>query len=452
MKLHEILRPNVNNSVDTFRMREYASNMSQSRPYSGALSTRQEASPQRALIPYRWELLIWLWFAFFLHQADRQVFGVILPLLKIDLGLTDVQCGLIASIFTAALGLAVPFAGYAGDVASRKWIVTGSLMLWSAATLCTGFGTTLLYLIVVRSVATAVGEACYAPSANALIGEQHVETRAQAMAIHQTALYIGIVFSGWLAGYLGQMYGWRTAFFVFGAAGLALAPLMAWRLQRQTVVNRTAQPSAMLVIRTVVRRPTVWLIGCGLGGFVFVNIGFLTWAPTYLRERFGLTLANAGFSSVFYYHVGSMIGVLIGGRLSDKLAPRRPVIRPEMQAAALLLGAPCLYLIGQASTLTAVYSAAVALGIFRGIYDSNLYAALFEVTEPKFHASAAALVIAVAFAIGAFAPVALGAAKQAVGLGAGLSALSVVFVLASAALFIAARFSFHSDRAKSRSV
>jgi MFS family permease len=397
-------------------------------------------------LPYRWELLIWLWLAFFLNQADRQVYSVVLPLLSADLGLSAVQAGLVASVFTATLGIVVPLAGYAGDVFSRKWIVTGSLLLWSAATLMTGFASGLLFLVLIRSIATGVGEAFYAPAANALIGEQHVETRARAMSIHQTSLYAGIVMSGWAAGYVGQTFGWRASFWLFGVAGMALVPLCAWRLRAQPAPSGAQRPSVALVARTLFRRPTIWLLGLGLGGFVFVNIGFLTWTPTYLRERFGLSLANAGFSSVFYYHVGSLAGVLLGGHVSDRVAPRRPSFRPEIQGLALLLGAPCLYLVGRGDTLLEVYAACVALGVFRGIYDSNLYASLFEVSESRFHASGAALIIAVAFLIGAAAPVALGAAKQAVGLAAGISALSGVFVIAGASILLAARFFFHADR------
>src|SRR5215471_9120474 len=102
---------------------------------------------------YRWELAGWLWLAFFFHQADRQVFNVILPALGKELSLSAVQLGLVGSVFVATTALMAPIAGFLGDAHSRKRIIVASLFAWSLATLCTGFGTGLVYLIAVRGVA-----------------------------------------------------------------------------------------------------------------------------------------------------------------------------------------------------------------------------------------------------------------------------------------------------------
>jgi MFS family permease len=77
---------------------------------------------------YKWEVMILLWIAFFLNQADRQVFNVVLPLIKADLQLTDLQIGSIATAFNLIFAILIPVAGYAGDIFSRKWIVTISIL------------------------------------------------------------------------------------------------------------------------------------------------------------------------------------------------------------------------------------------------------------------------------------------------------------------------------------
>jgi MFS family permease len=398
-------------------------------------------------LPYRWELLLWLWLAFVFNQADRQVFGAVLPQLKAELGLSEIQAGLIATVFTAVLAVAVPFAGYAGDCWSRKRIVVASLFGWSLATMLTGFGASLAYLIAIRSVATGAGEAFYAPSANSLIGEHHAETRARAMAIHQTALYVGVVGSGFLAGWIADRYGWRAAFWGFGACGAVLALIVAARLRPDPARARERRPTLREVTAAVGGRPTVLLLAFAFGCMVFVNVGYLTWAPTFLHERFGLTLAEAGFSSMFYHHAAAFVGVMAGGRLSDRLAAGRPRRRLDLQAAALLAGAPFLWMLGLDAGAAAVYGALAGFGLFRGLYDAGIYASLFEVIEPRLRASAAGLVIAVAFLIGALAPVALGAAKQTLGLSTGLSLLALVYAAGGCAILAASRRSFAADYA-----
>jgi len=400
-------------------------------------------------LAYRWELLVWLWLAFLLNQADRQVFNVVLPLIRTGLGLTPVQAGLVGSVFTISLAVIIPVAGYAGDICSRKRIVVLSLLGWSLATLLTGFSTGLLFLIVVRSVATGVGEGFYAPSAFAMIGEHHVETRAQAMAVHQTSLYVGVVLSGLVAGWLGDHFGWRSAFWAFGSFGIFAALFLQWRLRDRPVVaeNQSDRLPLRLVARTLFATPTALLLSFGLGGRVFVNVGYLTWMPTYLHERFGMSLAAAGFSSMFYHFAAAFVGVLAGGRLSDRLARKRPAARPLLQTVALLAAAPFLFLLGRANEFWLVCAALAAFGLFCGFYDSSTYASLYEVVEPRFHASATGAMTALAFVIGSLAPVALGAIKQAAGLAVGLSALSLVYLAAGLCLFAAVIFTFGRDYA-----
>ena len=173
----------------------------------------------RPLIPYKWELLALLWLAFFLNQADRQIFNAVLPLIRDDLNLSDAQLGLIASVLIWTLGVLFPVAGYAGDIFSKKRIITSSVLFWSMATLCTGFGTTAAHLLLFRGLAMGGGEAFYAPSAFTLIARFHRKTRALAMAIHQTSLYVGVTISGLLGGLIGQAWGLEGRFLLLRSRG-----------------------------------------------------------------------------------------------------------------------------------------------------------------------------------------------------------------------------------------
>ncbi|MFA6560999.1 MAG: MFS transporter [Verrucomicrobiia bacterium] len=407
--------------------------------------------PKKEFLPYKWELIVLLWFAFFFNQADRQAYNVVLPLLSADLKLSPVQAGLVASIFLWCYALLVPVAGYLGDISRRKWIVFWSLLVWSAGTILSGATTGLASLIVFRSIATGGGEAFYFPSANSLIGQYHHKTRAMAMSIHQTALYVGLIASGFIAGWIGEHFGWRSAFYVFGVAGVVLAFIIMARLkdvgltEEATAQVKSERLPLSVVLKAIAGKPTVWALWLAFSLFLFAGIGYITWMPSFLHEKFKLSLSNAGFSSMFYHHVAAMVGVLLGGKVSDMLATRRRAVRLEVEYVGLFLGAPFICLMGLTDNLLLCYVGLAGFGLFRGIYDSNLYAALFDVIEPRFRASAVGIMLAVVFFVSAFAPVALGWAKSTIGLTAGLASLSLAYFIAGLIILLALKTTFRRD-------
>ena len=404
---------------------------------------------------YKWEALTLLWFAFFFNQADRQIFGVVLPLIRADLHLTDAELGFIASALGWTLAITVPLAGWVSDRYPKNWVITASLCFWSVATLFTGVSSTFMQFILLRSVATGGGEAFYAPAANALISDLHRETRARAMAIHQTALYVGVVASGGVAGWIGQQWGWRPAFYVFGAGGIALAAVFAWRLRRpeeHAVAREEAPGEPRSIVRVFLAKPTAVLLTVAFTAIVFVNVGYLAWMPTFLHERFGLSLAAAGFSSMFYHHASALAGVLLGGWLSDRSVQSDPNARLKLQCLGLALGAPCIVLMGTGATQFAVLAGSAGFGFFRGIFEANLYAVLFDVIAPKLRASASGFMIMFAFLTGACSPYLLGVLKPTLGLAHGLASLGAVYLLGALAIALAWRVFAARDRLSSSSI
>lgn len=399
---------------------------------------------------YKWELLIWLWLAFFFNQADRQIFNVALPLIKADLNLSDAQLGLVGGLFALALGSFVPIAGVIGDLLNRKRIILFSLFFWSLATLFTGMSQTLLHLILLRSLAVGGGEAFYAPAANALIGEHHVKTRALAMSIHQTSLYAGVILSGALGGYIAETYGWQNTFYLFGSFGILLGIIMAWRLKNTPVPTALISfAEQRLFIQSAVaalfRKPAALLLCGAFLTLVFVNVGYTTWMPTFIHEKFGLSISQAGFTSMFYHHVFAFIGVMSGGWLSDKLALRAPSHRLVIQSIGLLLGAPFILGMGQASTPFSTYFFLSGFGFFRGIYEANLYATLFAVIEPAYRSTSVGLAVMFAYVTAALAPFLLGYLKPSLGLSNGLSTLSIAYLLGGCCVIIAWIWFFKKD-------
>lgn len=405
---------------------------------------------------YKWELLLILWVAYFLNQGDRQIYSAVLPLIKADLGVSDVHLGMVVTVFTLLYGAFVPLAGCLGDFISKKWIVCLSLLTFSVGTLLTGFSGGLLGLILFRSVATGVGEAFYYPAANSLIGQYHHKTRAQAMAVHQSSLYVGIIVSSWVAGWVGERHGWRATFYTFGAFGLLMAVVVAARLRNERRDAQVAQPATPTagpamklsdVLRSVLRTPTFYFLSLAFGGMVFVGVGYATWMPTFLYEKFHLSVKDAAVNSMLCHYIFAFIGVMVGGRVSDRLAERRKTIRLEMEYLGLLLGAPFIWLMGASSNLTMVYVALGGFGFFRGLYDSNLFAALFDVIPPRYRSSATGLMLCCAFTVGSTSPMLLGYLKdhKHIDLGVGLSSLAFVYLFGAVVIFAATKLFFAKD-------
>lgn len=391
---------------------------------------------KNGLIPYRWEMLGLLWVAFLFNQADRAMFGFVMPLIKTDLNLTDVQLGIVASTFHIFYGVLAPFAGYAGDVFRRSRIVVASIFTWSLATLLTGMSTTMAHLIVFRGASLSFGEAFYLTSANSLIGQYHEKTRALAMSIHQTALYCGMIGSGALAGYLGMKYGWRSPFLLFGALGIFWAVVLFLRLKDpETKKVEAEKPAARIAVNRIpvsevfsyiAGKPSIVVFAFVFGCLVFVNVGYVTWMPTLLHEDFSLSLPNAGFSSMFYHVIGAFAGVLLGGKLSDFLATKRYNGRLVLAGVGFFGCIPFVYLMGRGTFLPFALFGVGGFGFFRGICDSTFFPLLFDVVEPKYRSSCQGFVICFGLIIGAVAPIALGHIKTTIGLNWGIASMSLV--------------------------
>lgn len=317
------------------------------------------------------------------------------------------------------------------------------------ATLTTGLSFTLFHLIILRSFALGGGEAFYTPSASALICEYHQNTRSVALSIHQTALYAGIIGSSFLTGLIAEAFGWRTAFFLFGGAGIVLAAVLYFRLKGSIVTDSNKSDAGSKSIREVLliffRKPTAILLTLAFAGMQFTGIGFLTWMPTFLHEKFNFTLARAGFDSTFYHHVAAFIGVLIGARIADNLSRKYSRIRGLIQMTGLMIGIPFIIIIGRSDSLLIIYSALAIFGFSRGFYDSNLLAALYDVIEIPYRATATGLLLMFGFIVGASSPYILGIIKPLFGLADGLAFLSVGFLFSSVCIAIALMFFYKKD-------
>ena len=282
--------------------------------------------------------------AFFFHQADRALFGLLTIPIQKDIGLTDVQIGWINTTLSWTLAAMTVIAGFVGDRFSRKWIITLSLIAWSLMTVCMGFVGGFAGALFFRSIATGVGESFYAPSAYALIAVHHKETRSVALSIHQAALYVGLMVSGlvvaWALGFLGS---WRNVFIAFGVAGCALGVVFVWLLRdnaNDSNDSRISRPSGTSSLSSGLKayfcNPSALCATAGFVAIVFVNNAYLFWAPKFAAEKFALDVGVAGRDVMLWHHLLAFAAILAGGVLTDKFVRRFPRFRLGFQVLALL--------------------------------------------------------------------------------------------------------------------
>ena len=395
--------------------------------------------------------------AFFFHQADRALFGLLTIPIQSDLHLTDVQIGWINTTLSWTLAAMTVVAGFLGDRLSRKWIITLSLIAWSLMTICMGFIGGFAGALFFRSIATGVGESFYAPSAYALIAVHHRETRSVALSIHQAALYVGLMVSGlavaWMLGFLGT---WRNVFIAFGAAGCALGIIFIWALRDGTnsCSNRRTQLSTSnfrlsTSLRAYFCNPSALCATAGFVAIVFVNNAYLFWAPKFAAEKFAIGVGEAGKGVMLWHHLFAFAAILAGGITTDHFVKKMPRFRLGFQSVALLCGAPALLWIGLAPSFASLLVAASAYGVFRGFFEVNTHASLFDVVAPDHRSTAVGLLNMIAFFFGGLSGVAMGALSQRWGVRGfeiGFGIMAAAYALGAALMAFSFFFTFNKNR------
>ena len=398
-----------------------------------------------------------LWFCGFFNYADRQAIFSVFPLLESEMHLDKVQLGLLGSSFALVYGICAPFAGNIVDRVRRKTAVLGGLWAWSIICMFTALATNFRQLLFFRA-AEGLGETFYFPASMSLIGDYHGKgTRSRAMGSHQTSVYIGTIAGGFFGGLISQYYGWRWSFVVFGGLGVLLGFALA-RLLREPergaadledfqVRNRHEhRMSVAESLRAIWTTPTVLLC---MGAFMLVNfvaMMLLSWMPAFLYEKFHLSLAMSGLTATIFIQLASMVGAPLGGWMADAWRRRFPGGRIAVQMLGLLGAAPFVVWCGQTLSVTSLIAALTCWGLFKGLYDANIFASVLDVIRPEARGTAVGFMNMIGWLVGAgTAPVAIGYIAQRASLSYAISIASIALVGASVLLMIAVVFTVGRD-------
>ena len=404
---------------------------------------------------YKWVVLLLVSIAYFLAQGTRLIYSAVLPQIKADFsasGVTDAQLGLISSVFTLVFGLSMPFAGLVADLFNRKRVLVFGAFLFSVGIFVSGFAAGLGMLFISYGIINSIGQSLMPPCNTSLISQYHDETRGTAFSIYQTAIYVGIVVCSVVSGYLAQLGegGWRYAFWIFGAIAVLWAVVIAIFLKdtpQASSDNKVGLDSVKEALQAFLKKPSSLILMAGLGCYFFVTYAFKAWAPIFMIRSFPeMGTTQAVFHGVFWFYLGAFFGVTLGGRLSDALKIRRPGIRFEVEFVGLALCIPFILMMAFVHSLPLMILTILMFGFATGVYDSNIYAALFDVINPRFRAVGTGLFGCGGCIVGAFGPAVMGFLNDAFTPRLSMASLAIFAIVGSLAILCARVFTFNKDK------
>lgn len=411
---------------------------------------------------YAWRVVALLWFCGFFNYADRQAVFSVFPLLRAEFGLDDTAKGMVGSAFMVVYALMSPVAGFVVDRSSRRVLIAGGLAVWSLICALTATARSYGHLLFFRA-AEGLGECFYFPASMSLISEYHgPETRSRAMSVHQTSVYAGTAFGGLIAGFLGQHSSWRTPFWVLGVVGMVYAGWLASRLREPARARtRSDGPESeqgggagevLANLWMIVRSPSAALLLIGFAGANFVAMALLSWMPDFVHRKFGLDLTGSAAVASLFLPVANLVGALLGGVLADRAARRWRGGRMGVQAAGLLLGAPCVYAVGSTNSLPLLMLGLLGIGLGKGIYDANIFASLYDQVAAKVRGFAAGVMNTVGWTGASLAPVLIGAASDRIGLSKAIELTAWLYLAAALVVLVASRLATRSGKPVGASV
>jgi MFS family permease len=430
-------------------------------PVSEATLSRDDNAQEPADAgAFKWWVVFMLWFVCFLNNGDRQAIFSIFPKLTSIYGFDKVQLGFIGSAFMWVYAFGSPIAGYVGDRLERKKLILGGCLFWSLVTMTTGWCSRLWQFITVRAL-VGFGETFYFPASMSIISDYHgPTTRSKAMSFHQSSVYAGSIMGSWIIAWVAERYRWQLGFYLFGGAGVALAFVLYAFLrepQRGQMDKSTAaapDPSPMFVKEialTIFSKPTAILLMLAFLGANFVSTIFMAWTTTFLVEKFHFTLAGAGLSGSAFILVACAFGSPLGGIVADRLSRRFLGGRMMVQASGLLFGAVFVFLIGTTTHVSTLLTSMICFGFGKGLYDSNIFASIYDVVDFRARSTAAGLMNTIGWGGGAMGPLIVGwIAKHGHGtdienMSGAIASTGIVYVFSSVLLLLVAFGSIHRD-------
>jgi len=287
--------------------------------------------------------------------VDRQILVILQEPIKIEMGLSDAQLGLLSGFSFALVYITagIPIA-YWADRSNRRNIIAGALTIWSGMTALSGLAQNYSQLLLAR-IGVGIGEAGGSPPAHSMISDYYPPARrGTALAIYSTGVHVGVLLGFLLGGLISQAYGWRVAFMAAGLPGVVLAVVLVLTVREpprgrwESAAEAAYKPGLRETLALLSSYRSFWYLAAAGGLTAFVSYGSGNFAPSFLVRYHGLEMGEVGVILALFGGGGGMLGTFFGGYLADRLGvqdKRWYVWLPALAGTlALPLGFPYLLL------------------------------------------------------------------------------------------------------------
>jgi MFS family permease len=316
--------------------------------------------------PYTQYVLGVLVVVYVFNFIDRQILAILAPAIKEELLLSDTQIGALSGvafgIFYATLG--IPIARLA-DRYSRVNIISICLTIWSLMTALSGLATNFVQLLIAR-IGVGIGEAGGSPPSHSLLADYFAPgKRATALGIYALGVPIGILFGNLAGGWIGEIFGWRQAFFLVGVPGIILAIVLKLTVKEppRGYSEEKAADTTSVPFRTVVK--TMWgfksfkYISLGAGTQAFVGYGAIAWMPSFLVRAHDMSIGEVGTALGLIIGLFGGVGTLLSGVIGDRLGARNIKYYMLVPAYGFLIAVPAgaaVFLVDDLYLVLAIYT------------------------------------------------------------------------------------------------
>lgn len=358
---------------------------------------------------------------------NRFFVGVVAPLIKADLGISDSSLGFVfGPAFSIPYLLSAPLLGHVLDSNSVSVFISLSVTLLGVTFLCTGLASTLSQLIAYRTM-TGFLEAIAFPALILAVGNLFgPERRSFGMSIFMAILSFSNTASSWAGGAISALYGWRAVFVGAGTLQVGLGLIDSRYLAdvpraradfpespgwRPTAAQSEEHLTMREAILTVMRMPCVWLMALANGAHVGGEVGVVSWRVLFFERSHGLSAADVGPLLVAMSPL-VVVNLLAVGWAADALAMQlRDGRAPVWLASALLLAALPLWILSLSQPRERGHAAAIAQSIAFAISTGQApltLSVVLQIVPPNVRATATGLFMSLSTLISMSAPQVIG--------------------------------------------